>query len=103
MPYKAPTHKPHASLPAPRRPSTKARGYSGTWRRIRLMVLARDPVCRMCDRAPSLHADHIIAHVPGESHDLDNLQGLCASCHAKKGVACDGLFGRPKRPVDPAG
>ena len=100
MPNKPKTHKPHRSAPAPRRAKTKARGYSGPWKRIRLMVLARDPICRMCDRLPSLHVDHIERHVPGEAHDMDRLQGLCASCHSKKGVQYDGLLGRPKRPVD---
>ena len=42
-----------------RRGTSSERGYDARHRRWRLMVLRRDPVCRMCRREPSSVADHI--------------------------------------------
>ena len=54
------------------------------WRKLRKMVLARDPVCKMCHRVPSTDADHIVPRRAGGDNDLNNLQGLCHSCHSVK-------------------
>jgi 5-methylcytosine-specific restriction endonuclease McrA len=52
------------------------------WREI---ILAHDPMCRGCERAPSLHADHIVPRKPGaEDWSEANGQGLCAPCHSYK-------------------
>jgi 5-methylcytosine-specific restriction endonuclease McrA len=50
-------------------------------------VLARDPVCRACGKAPSTVADHIQRiREGGARFDLANGQGLCSVCHdAKRG------------------
>jgi 5-methylcytosine-specific restriction endonuclease McrA len=52
------------------------------WRQIRARVLARDPVCKICDVRPSTHCDHIEAKT--DAHAEDRLQGVCATCHAQK-------------------
>jgi 5-methylcytosine-specific restriction enzyme A len=58
---------------------------STRWLKLRRMVLARDPVCKGCGEAPSTDADHIVPiREGGAAWSLENLQGLCASCHAKK-------------------
>jgi len=60
------------------------------------MILRRDPICMMCERAPSTVADHIIPHKGDWSRFVDekNLQGLCYSCHGAKTANEDGGFGR---------
>lgn len=62
---------------------------SRQWKVLREMCLAKDPFCVECLRIGiykvSTVADHRIAINDGGSMtDLDNLQGLCASCHNSK-------------------
>ena len=65
------------------------------WRNLRTLVLARDPVCMICRREASTIADHIIPHCGRWElfSALENLQGLCVTCHSKKTAAEDGGFG----------
>ena len=58
------------------------------------MVLERDPICRGCGRAPSVHVDHVLPRAQGGTDDPSNLQGLCTPCHSRKTVTQDGGFGR---------
>lgn len=58
-----------------------------SWRKLRLRVLAEEPLCRMCRAkgrlTPADTVDHIKPH-RGDTQlfwDRDNLQALCASCH----------------------
>jgi 5-methylcytosine-specific restriction protein A len=56
------------------------------WRQLRLRVLADEPVCAHCLRAPSVEVDHKVPH-RGDYvvfWDRDNLQGLCKPCHSAK-------------------
>jgi len=99
MPQKPGTHnplqladgmKPHRSpdITDQRRGSACSRGYGHKWRRLRRLVLARDPLCISCRSAgrivPATEADHIKPRREGGPDSLDNLQGLCKSCHTKK-------------------
>ncbi|MFE9432330.1 HNH endonuclease signature motif containing protein [Streptomyces sp. NPDC006640] len=52
------------------------------WRVIRAKVLARDPICKICNVRPSTHCDHIEAKT--DAHAEDRLQGLCGPCHDQK-------------------
>ena len=60
------------------------------WRRISKQVRARDPLCKMCEARgviePSMEVDHI--EPPRGRFELqvslNNLQGLCTSCHSLK-------------------
>jgi 5-methylcytosine-specific restriction endonuclease McrA len=65
------------------------------WKRLRGMVLNRDPVCMKCHRYPSRIADHIKPHkgIWELFADLENLQGLCKHCHDEKTAIEDGGFG----------
>ncbi|MFN0133413.1 MAG: HNH endonuclease [Phycisphaerales bacterium] len=69
--------------------SSTSRGYGSVWRRLRKLVLARDPFCMACHRNPSKHVDHIKAKANGGTDDMGNLRGLCERCHMRK-TAKDG-------------
>ena len=59
------------------------------WRRLREMVLARDPVCTICWRRPATTVDHVVplSVRPDLAHVVSNLRGACASCNAAGGAA----------------
>lgn len=59
---------------------------SKRWQRLRGMVIAKEPLCRACQR-PTEMADHIVPIRQGGSRwSMENLQGLCHACHnAKRG------------------
>lgn len=58
-------------------------GYAA-WRRLRLTILKRDPVCQICYAAPSVHVDHIVPKVAGGRDDEDNLRGACQRCNCSR-------------------
>ena len=62
---------------------------------LRYVVLARDPVCRICQRRPSTVADHIKPHKGNWVLfcSLENLWGICGPCHDAKTAREDGGFG----------
>lgn len=68
--------------------SRQERGYGATWDRLRLMVLAREPLCRSCmaegRTTPAEEVDHIIPLRQGGTNADGNLQALCRACHARK-------------------
>ena len=62
---------------------------SRTWRKLRLMILQRDPLCKICDQfgriESSVVCDHILPiNKGGAKYNPDNLQGLCTRCHNAK-------------------
>jgi len=66
------------------------------WKNLRKLVLARDPICAICQRNASTVADHIIPHKGSWTlfSDLNNnLQGICDECHSRKTAREDGGFG----------
>jgi 5-methylcytosine-specific restriction protein A len=52
--------------------------------RIRNRVLVEQPVCQVCQRAPSEQVDHKTPVSQGGTDDPDNLQGICIKCHKIK-------------------
>lgn len=63
--------------------------HSSRWVKVRRLVLQRDPICVRCYNAgvtiPSTVADHIIPiNQGGPVWEMDNLQGMCNTCHAVK-------------------
>jgi 5-methylcytosine-specific restriction protein A len=58
-----------------------------------VLILARDPICRICKVEASTVADHIVPLRRGGDWGLENGQGLCASCHGKKTAKEDGRWG----------
>lgn len=90
-----PRRKPEA------RPSANSRGYDWNWRKIRAAVLRGEPLCRECRTVrgllvPAEHVDHIKPLSQGGTHDLENLQPLCHSCHSAKTARQDGGLGNKR-------
>ena len=87
MPYRPPKAHEKKRRIDRRKPSSK-RGYGGSWRRWRLMVLAEEPLCRECLAAgrvtPATDVDHIVPLADGGTNERGNLQALCHSCHSRK-------------------
>ena len=75
------------------RPNSRARGYGHVWRKLRERILARDPVCVLCWRAPSTQCDHIVPKSKGGTDSDANLRGICRRCHDSK----SGLEGQAAR------
>lgn len=75
------------------RVSASKRGYGRRHQRLRKIVLARDPICKLCHREATTDSDHIVPLSQGGKDELSNLQGACHSCHSRKTATEDGGFG----------
>ncbi|WP_081451511.1 HNH endonuclease signature motif containing protein [Achromobacter piechaudii] len=84
---------------------------SATWQRLRASVLAGEPLCRDCSKRGSVEPATDVDHHDGDpsNNDMDNLVGLCHSCHSRKtardhgarvGYGCD-AHGMPMDPAHP--
>jgi 5-methylcytosine-specific restriction protein A len=71
------------------RGSAASRGYDGAWRRLRLAILRRHPLCADCEaegrwvRATEVHHIVPIAVDPSRRLDPTNLRPLCRGCHRR--------------------
>lgn len=82
----------HARQREQARPNADTRKWyqAGTWKRLRRLVLSRDPLCVECRRRGEVtlatDVDHIEPHRGEWAKFVDsrNLQGLCHRCHAVK-------------------
>ena len=98
MPYKLQSHADRQRakrrhLTDRARGTAHQRGYGATWRRLRKMVLARQPVCATFDcHQPSKDVHHLIPKPKGDD-SITNLQGLCHECHARITAGEGGGFG----------
>lgn len=74
------------------------RTNSTLWRRIRAVVLAREPLCRCCAAAGRIKAATEVDHIDGDdaNNDDSNLQPLCRPCHSAKTARENGGFGRER-------
>lgn len=67
------------------RGSSTARGYGRRHQKWRLLILHRDPLCKIAHfcagLAPSTIADHVIPLRAGGDWSLENGQGACERCH----------------------
>lgn len=66
------------------------------WRRFRLMYISENPICELCElkglTVEGKELDHINPiRLGGAMYDVDNVQFLCRSCHAKKSAGERGL------------
>ena len=68
-----------------KRGTARQRGYDWQWQKTRKVVLAQEPVCRMCRNAVASMVDHITPiRDGGERLAYENLQPLCNACHVVK-------------------
>lgn len=68
------------------------------WRKLRDLILRRDPVCMECKRRASTIADHKIDH-RGDLilfWDPNNIRGICKPCHDIKTGSTHGVGERAK-------
>jgi 5-methylcytosine-specific restriction endonuclease McrA len=83
------------------------------WKRLRLTILAGEPLCRMCaDQGritPATVVDHITPHKGDYAlfSDPDNLRPLCKPCHdsaaqSEQVRGYDKAVGEDGWPTDPA-
>ena len=65
------------------RPSPDQRGYDTHWRKLRKMVLAREPLCRRCGEAGRTEPATLIHHIDEDvsNNYIENLEPLCSTCH----------------------
>jgi 5-methylcytosine-specific restriction enzyme A len=85
----------HRRAYAAQRGSPSAKGYDHAWLAIRAAVLLEERCCRVCGtEQASDHVDHLVPLSKGGTHDRDNLQRLCRSCHSRKTLRERGGFGR---------
>ena len=60
---------------------SRTRLDSNEWKLARKATLARDSgTCVTCGD-PATEVDHLIPRYRGGTHELDNLQALCSTCH----------------------
>ena len=61
-------------------------GYYSTkeWRQLRAQVLAEEPICVICNKAPSTEVEHKIPRNQGGPDERWNLRGTCKPCHSAK-------------------
>lgn len=85
MPIKPPAH----------RKTTTERGYGWQWQKLRLVILAQEPLCRFCREAGKIVRADEVDHIDGDSfnNDRENLRPLCRPCHLKR-TAKDQAFGK---------
>ena len=68
------------------------RGYGARWRRLRKMILSKQPLCadpfgvhaERGEIVVATEVDHIVPKKYGGTDAVDNLQALCKSCHSRK-------------------
>jgi len=65
------------------RPSSSARGYTGSWDRAKAEFLRHHPFCRRCGERAAV-VDHTIPHRGNQElfWDRSNWQPLCTTCHS---------------------
>jgi 5-methylcytosine-specific restriction protein A len=72
------------------RPEYRKLYNTSLWKRLRIMVLKEQPLCKACKKQgrfiPATDVDHIKDHKGDASlfFDYDNLQALCHECHSRK-------------------
>jgi 5-methylcytosine-specific restriction protein A len=98
MPINIPTARTmHATAITPhiaQRRATEADAFynQSAWRKLSALYRAMHPLCARCQAngrlTPSQHVHHISAvkDDPERSHDWDNLEALCRSCHSREHV-----------------
>ena len=99
MPTRPPTHRPSGWISPQQRDRERGtrqqRGYDAAWQRVRLVVLAEEPLCTFCAHAGLTTAATEVDHIDGNSRNNErtNLRALCKCCHSAR-TARDQGFAR---------
>lgn len=88
-----------------RRPEWRRLYNTARWRKLRLLVLADEPTCRLCSARGKLSAATVVDHEQPHKGDealfwqRSNLRALCKRCHDRKTATedSDSAFGRWQR------
>jgi len=74
-----------------RRPTTRARGYGGRWRKVRDAYIRQHPLCERCEGRGITRLGEDVHHRDGDVLNLrpSNLETLCRPCHNRQ------TFGSP--------
>ena len=70
------------------RGTSRQRGYSTQWDKVRAVKVMSDPICEMCREQGRTTATALVHHIipvsarPDLLLVMDNLQSLCVRCHA---------------------
>jgi 5-methylcytosine-specific restriction protein A len=94
-PDHGPTARSRENDRQPRRAQKRRFYQTAAWRSLRDDVLAEEPVCKICRKAPSACVDHkrTVDEAPELALVRSNLQGACLPCHSAKTARLDGGFG----------
>ncbi len=90
MPTRPPTHHARPAIPPKPRLGSAARGYDAQWQVARIVFLAAQPLCVICEAEGrstlATVVDHVIPHRgdPVVFWDEANWQPLCKPCHDAK-------------------
>jgi len=61
--------------------------YGSDWKKIRARYIKANPLCELCKAkgryVPAEVVHHIMELEHGGTHDFENLQSLCKSCHSR--------------------
>lgn len=82
------------------------RGYGAKHQKLRAILLAQEPLCRLCKQmdpprvTAATIADHIVSIAKGGAiHDLANMQPVCKPCHDRKTVTEQGKRYRERKTI----
>lgn len=74
--------------------------YGNEHRKLRKVMLAKFPLCKICNKAAN-ELDHIIPiNHGGDRYNESNLQTLCKQCHSKKSEREKHEYIKPKQTHD---
>lgn len=68
------------------RASSRERGYTHTWEKVRARKLAQSPICEDCLAADVVKPAEMVHHLDGNPRNnrMDNLCSICRDHHAKR-------------------
>lgn len=68
------------------RGSSRERGYTGTWEKVRKSFLASCPLCERCEESGQVKVASIVHHRDRNPRNNieSNLEALCNDCHERE-------------------